>query len=262
MNGPLQGLQILNTRAEHQASSLTQKLENYGGTVIEVPLISMERTRSIQPVYEAIHSLHNYHWIVFTSANSVIFFFDTLRELGLGKSTLEHLKIAAVGSKTKKVIEEKGFSIQLVPEIFDGEHLSASLLKVLKENERVLFPRSHLSRDILTKELKKANIEIDNPIVYETQLNFSKKDQLNDLLEKEQIDLIIFTSPSTVQSFFQQVEKRILEKSVQKLQFAVIGSITAKALRDAGIDKMIEPEEYTIEGLVHEIVVRQVGKRK
>lgn len=257
MNQPLRGLRIVNTRASHQALPLTKKLEKYGGTVLEFPLISMEKPKDLSYMVKALHRLHQYHWLVFTSANSVRFFFEMLNELGYDQSHMSHLKLAAVGMKTKIAVEAKGLTIDLVPDTFDGEHLAQTLLKVIGKNEKVLFPKSHLSRDVLTDELIKANIEIDNPVIYETVFNTSHKLALNKLIRKGELDLVIFTSPSTVQSFFQQVNKQHLqEKEIHMPRFAVIGAITAQALKGEGIEDMIEPTVYTIEALVEEIINR------
>ncbi|MGB9809800.1 MAG: uroporphyrinogen-III synthase, partial [Caldanaerobacter sp.] len=44
-------------------------------------------------------------------------------------SFLKKARIAAIGPVTKKVIEEKGFTVDLIPEIFTSEKLVESIIK-------------------------------------------------------------------------------------------------------------------------------------
>ncbi|MDG5786889.1 uroporphyrinogen-III synthase [Evansella sp. AB-P1] len=263
MNLPLRHCRILNTRAVHQAASLTNKLQSYGGIVEEVPLISMRKPTDMKPILTAIHDLNTYKWIVFTSANTVQFFFDLLENENISPDEFTSLKVAAVGTKTKEKLIEKGFHPDVVPRIFDGEHLANEIILSINKEQRtqmeqgslrVLIPRSQLSRDVLPEKLKAANIDVDTPVAYETSFNLSNKSKLNELLIQDQLDLITFTSPSTVHSFFKQVKPEVVQTKLSSIHFAVIGGVTAEALKGYGIKEYIVPKSYTIENLISEIV--------
>ncbi|ADU31370.1 uroporphyrinogen-III synthase [Evansella cellulosilytica] len=253
MTSPLQGYTLLNTRAIHQAAPLTKYLEKHGGNVVEIPLISMKKT-SDPKIKEAIKMIHTYDYIVFTSTNSISFFLEILKEQGLSKREICNMKFAVVGKSTLRSLNKEGFDADIIPPIFDAEHLASALKTELSAGEKVLYPKSDLARDVLTRELHKVGIQIDDPSVYETVFRIDDKAKLNELIKKNLIHIIIFTSPSTVHSFFSQVDKEVVMNNVDKLHFAVIGSVTSRALKDEGIEEMIIPKEFTTEALVHAIM--------
>ncbi|MBU9710983.1 uroporphyrinogen-III synthase [Evansella tamaricis] len=254
----LHGRHILNTRAKHQASELTECLQRHGGIVLEIPLISIEKPVDCTPVYRVIQQLGRYDWIVFTSANSVHFFMEFLTNEGKRVEELQRKKIAVVGNKTLKYLQKKGITPQVVPSTFSGEYLTEELLKNIKLGERILFPRSSLSSNYLVHTLQQKDMEVDAPIVYETAMNTSIKKELHDTLLTEKIDIITFTSPSTVRSFFMQIDQSLIENNrLDSILFAVIGTVTAKELKEYGVKEMIIPKQFTIEGLVEELLEKQ-----
>ena len=84
-----------------------------------------------------------------------------------------------------------------------------------------------------------------------------------DLLAKEEIDIITFTSSSTVRNFMQWLTSseeqgnhsstRLMTANSQ-LKIASIGPITSQTARELGLTVHIEALEFTIEGLVEAIV--------
>ncbi|MFA6471349.1 MAG: uroporphyrinogen-III synthase, partial [Candidatus Latescibacterota bacterium] len=65
------------------------------------------------------------------------------------------------------------------------------------------------------------------------------------------LDMITFTSSSTVNGFFSQVTPEDIGKNIR---IASIGPQTTKALSQYGITSVIEAEEYTTEGLAKAIL--------
>ncbi|UTR11272.1 uroporphyrinogen-III synthase [Evansella sp. LMS18] len=256
----LEGCRLLNTRPAHQASSLTEKLEEHGASVTELPLIKVKRVSSAGTLERIRNSLVSFHWIVLTSANSVDFFFEFVSESEGGVSSLHGKRFAVVGEKTHNRLRQRGFEAEVVPEVYEAEYLAEELKKVIRTDEKVLFPRSSLSRDILIRLLKRENIHIEAPVLYETVAETGHRNELNRLLEQKSIDIIIFTSPSAVYSFFRQISYENRSEGLQNVLFAVIGTVTAKALQDSGFSNLIVPDVFTVEGLV-EAIKESAGKR-
>lgn len=251
---PLKGLTILNTRAQHQAGPLTKALKNNGATVIEIPLIKLQYPDDTTDLDEAISRLQLYDWIVFTSVNSVRFFMAYLEKKSLSLQIIQQLKIAAVGEKTARNIEKQGYAVRTFPSVYDADHLAEQLVKYVKKHERILYPKSRLSREVLPKVLRENGFQIDDPILYETIFSEDNKETLNELIKKRKIDMITFTSPSTVHSFFRQLYVNLTKEVKSSISFAVIGPVTGDALATYGVKEMVVPKVYTIEGLVDEIV--------
>jgi len=87
--------------------------------------------------------------------------------------------------------------------------------------------------------------------IYETKICEESKEKLKEIL-KEGVDLITFTSSSTVKNFFKLIENAEKEQ-LKNIIFVSIGPITSSTLKEFGFEPHIEAEEYTIEGLVRAI---------
>ena len=79
----------------------------------------------------------------------------------------------------------------------------------------------------------------------------TNKDDIKDLLKNNQIDMVTFTSSSTVENLLKLIdgEKTLLNN----VKTAVIGPITAKTCKNNGLKVDIEADVYTIDGLVNKI---------
>jgi len=76
---------------------------------------------------------------------------------------------------------------------------------------------------------------------------------LNQLLLEREIDVITFTSSSTINHFVQLLKKEDLNTLLKNIAIACIGPITAKTAKKWGMRVQIQPKEYTIPGLTREI---------
>jgi uroporphyrinogen-III synthase len=80
------------------------------------------------------------------------------------------------------------------------------------------------------------------------------QDQLSTLFKDSAIDMITFTSPSTVDNFLALLEGRSIFKEILKAKVACIGPITAQRADEKGLKVDIVPDEYTVGALIRAIV--------
>ena len=73
------------------------------------------------------------------------------------------------------------------------------------------------------------------------------------LLTEGKIDVITFTSSSTVNHFADLLKKEDLKKLLKGISIACIGPVTAKTARERGLKVRIQPKQYTIPGLTRAI---------
>src|SRR5437899_7764095 len=73
---PLFGQRIVVTRTRDQAGKLAAKLAELGAEVLEVPTIKIEPPSRREGVVDAMLELNSYDWLVFTSPNGVMQFFE------------------------------------------------------------------------------------------------------------------------------------------------------------------------------------------
>jgi len=245
---PLFGLKILVTRTRHQASKLVEKLEELGAYCYEIPTIKINPLlKKEDPIFE---KLSEYHWIIFTSANGVEIFLNTLWQSGKDIRIFSCLKIAVIGSATEEALKKFYLKADLLPvKKFTQEGLAEVFSGMDLKGKKILIARAKEAREVLPSILKELGAEVDILPVYETLVPEESREELNKALENG-VNLITFTSSSTVKNFFKLLEKKEL---LENVYLASIGPVTSKTLREHGFNPHIEAKEYTIEGLVSAI---------
>jgi uroporphyrinogen III methyltransferase/synthase len=255
----LSGKRIVTTRARKQANELTHRLSALGAEVIEFPTIAIEPPREYAPMDRAIKQLDSYRWLFFTSVNSVDFFFNRLRQLGKNSHALEHLKVVAIGPQTAGRLESEGVHGALVPAKYQAEGILEELDPSQVRGCRILLPRAAKARQVLPETLGRWGAFVDVVEAYQTVLPQQFKPSLNELFEQNRIDLILFTSSSTVVNFAQLVETQDLAGQLHGVAVGCIGPITAQTAIDHGLSVQIVSAEFTIPGLVDAIVRHYVS---
>ncbi len=254
---PLFGKRIVVTRTREQASELMAGLEEHGAHCREYSTIKIEPMDSYEALDDDLERLHEYHWILFTSLHGVRYFFDRLYENGLDARSLNGPSIAAVGKATADLLLEYGIRADLLPSTFTGEGLAEALLDQGVEGRSILIPRAEKAREILPETLRGAGAQVTVTPVYKNIAPEGKREQLRDELESGKVDMVTFTSSSTVRNFLAMVgaeDAAELKRLMHNVVIAAIGPITSKTVTDNGLQVDIQPENYTIPDLVQKIV--------
>ena len=235
------GKRILVTRARAQASKLSSALKNLGAAVIECPTIKIvPPSDNFAAADVAIKNLRGFDWIIFTSANGVEKFFERLKAHGLDARALN--KVAAIGAATAEKLLNFGIIADVVPKDFVAESLAESL-KNFVDGKKILLARAEVARDVLPNALKTFGAEVTIVPIYKTISDAPAQ------IDFDSIDLITFTSSSTVENFVAAYSVVPLKK----IPSAAIGTITAQTLKNHGVTPAIIAKEFTIDGLIEAI---------
>jgi uroporphyrinogen III methyltransferase/synthase len=258
---PLFSKKVVVTRTRDQASELVNLLENYGAECIEYPTISLEKVDSYEILDRALVEIDSFHWVLFTSINAVDYFFNRLFEQGKDVRDLKGPKVAAVGRVTAEALAGRGIKADLLPDEFTGDGLAETLISEGVTGLQILIPRALKAREILPERLSDAGAEVTVAPVYQNVLPKSSsgeqlKDDLCQALEEKSVDMLTFTSSSTVKNFVTLLDLNLdeLQKLMSGVAIATIGPITAKTAENYGLKPDVQPAEYTIPGLVESIV--------
>ncbi|WP_462323487.1 uroporphyrinogen-III C-methyltransferase [Desulfoplanes sp.] len=247
---PLLGKGVVVTRARKQASGLVAMLGDLGACCFEFPTITIKPLDDYTRVQASIAGLDAYDWLLFTSVNGVVHFWNQLRHAGLDARAMGGKKIAAIGPATAKELGARGIFPDFVPEKYVAESVVHGLLGLGIEGKKVLVPRAKKAREVLPEGLRGSGCTVDVLPVYETVLAEDGKKDVLAGLENGEIHCLTFTSSSTVENFFSLVEPDVVQGYVDTgLTIAVIGPITAKTLATYGFTATIQPEEYTVPAL-------------
>ncbi|MBV9494706.1 MAG: uroporphyrinogen-III synthase, partial [Acidobacteria bacterium] len=244
---PLFGRRIVVTRAREQASDLKRLLEESGAQVVQFPTIEIAAPESWESLDRVLDALPDYQWLIFTSTNGVRSFFERLYERGRDARSLSGAKIAAVGDSTANDLRTRGILPDLVPERF----LSTALLPLLAQDQhgiRTAVIRAAEGRDELIDELRKRGGDVDLAVAYRTVPVTADAGELHDL------DVITFTSASTVDNFFAAFQGETNAKLVS------MGPTTSAALNKHGKEPDAEAAQATVQSL-HDAVLNALPRR-
>jgi len=143
----------------------------------------------------------------------------------------------------------------LVPHQYCAEALVKSLGNGELEGRRILLARAKKARDLLPRELRKLGAVVDVVEVYQTVIPPMSKREIKRVFKGDRVDLITFTSSSTVNHFLHMYEERAgLKLPLAGVTIAAIGPVTASTLQGRGIPPHIIPNSYTIPALTEAIV--------
>ena len=241
---------ILVTRAQVQNDSFMQDLTLAGFEPVNFPVLDIRLIQDNPELVEALTSLSHYDLVIYTSLNGVEAFWYHLNKLKL-KTIPENVRVAAVGSKTAEALRSFGVTPHFVP----GEFISDAFLPGLGDlkGRRVLLPRSDIALPSLPEAIKNAGGIVNEIVVYCTLPARVSENQLADL--RSGVDLVTFTSPSTVHNFTHILKNNDLDPFhlPGSPEFACIGPTTRKAALEAGFHVSIIAQEHTTRGLIDAI---------
>jgi len=264
-NRPLFGKRVLITRTRNQAGELVARLEEAGASCLEFATIVLEPPESFAALDRELTRLGQYQWLVFTSINAVKFFFRRLFDLGMDVRTLKGPKIAVVGKTTAQELLSYGIKADLVPEKFTAEGLIETLLAKGVENSKVLIPRALKAREILPDSLRAAGAEVVVAPVYRNVRPDSQRDALRRVFVEKKVDIVTFTSSSTVTNFLAMLDAGSaaeLNSMMDGVLVAAIGPITAATAQKNGLTVHVQPEIFTIPEMVNSIIASNALKNE
>ncbi|WP_349408047.1 uroporphyrinogen-III synthase [Pseudalkalibacillus sp. SCS-8] len=247
---PFSGQTILITRSELQALPFVRVIESKGGEAVVIPLLSFQPPQEPGEIRKALHQMEQYDWVVFTSQNTVRYVLNHMKEENLPLSRLNRCKVGAIGKKTMNLLEDQGVQVDFQPSQFVAEQFVKEFVQQTEKGDRILLPQGNLARSTIEERLSEAGRRVTSIIAYETVANEAEKTRLNTVIQEKMVNIVTFTSSSSVRFFFELLEEEI---PLDGIRTACIGPITANTLEEYGHTADIIAQEYTIDGLVHSI---------
>jgi len=249
---PLFGRGVVITRPEAQTEEFLDLLHAEGARTYLFPTIKIAPPENFSDLDQAVGNVNAYHWLIFTSANAVRFFFQRLQESAKDLRNLKGIRICAIGPTTAREVERHGIAVDLVPDVFTSEGILDALKQQDMAGKSVLIPRAEKARDVLPQGLVQAGARVDCVTAYRTVPSGRKKSELDGLIKDGLVDVITFTSPSTVENYIKIMGGNYPLPPTVKI--ACIGPVTAQATRQAGLNVDILQERYTVPALVERLV--------
>lgn len=250
---PLFGKKVLITRPAEAAgqSRLLDLLEDSGASCLETPAIEIKPLENYTMLDCAITQINDFHWVIFTSQNAVKFFKQRLDYRNKDVRILKGIKIATIGQMTQAALENLGLKADLLPFKFCQEGLIESFKKINVKGRNILIVRAKAARNVLPHGLRRMGAKVRIAPAYKT-VRPQTADRRPQILKD--VDLITFTSASSVKNFFKVFSKTAFRKLKRRPLIATIGPITSQEVRKFGLKVAVEAKSYTFEGLAEAIV--------
>lgn len=232
------GKKILVTRDKNQAGEFSNKIEKMGGVAVELPFIEIESVLS----KVTSEDLKKYSALLFNSPNGVREFMKKIDDI----RSLAHLKIGAVGSKTKELLEEYKIKADFMPEEYMVSKLAELSLEYTKPGEKILIITSDISPCDTDKFNSMYDREFHKIVAYNTKKIIREKDEVCTTLNK--VEVVTFLSSSTVDAFYASIDGDL--ECVKNIKFASIGPVTSETMKKYGFSVDYEAKVYDINGIL------------
>jgi uroporphyrinogen-III synthase len=242
-------MKVLITRPRAQADDFAEKMRYAGFEPIFFPVIEIQPIGNNVALERALEKLNCYEWVVFTSVNAVDVVFNEHSVFFLKENA--GVRFAAIGPKTAEALRKYSIEPDFVPEEYVAEAILPGLGDL--QGKWVLLPRAEIARQVLPEAIANAGGIAHEIIVYQTLPAQVDEDGLSAL--KTGVDVITFTSASTVENFWAVTRQHNLDplNLPNNPLVACIGPITEQAAKEAGFQNLVVAKEYTTDGLIEAI---------
>ena len=246
----LHGRRVVITRAAEQSGPLAAALREAGAEPLLMPLVAFAPPENLAALDEALRATQ-FQWVFLTSQNAVRAVFERAQQLGLSAESLwPGARIGAVGPATSEAAEAAGFHVTYVANKHQGTALANELGERLR-GMTVLLPRSDRAGQDLVDVLDELGATPVEVVAYKTVAPPSSSDAASPAaLLPGSPDAILFFSPSAVNQLAASLGAAEFEALSQRAAFVAIGPVTQKALKSAGISRIVLARETSIEGVL------------
>ena len=255
---PLDQRNIIITRSKDGIIDIKKIFTSQGANIYEFPAISIGDPDDLNPLDEALNQINDFHWIIFSSGNGIKFVDKRLRYFNSSlKECSTKLKIAVVGEKTAKTLDDFGIKADFIPPEFVAESLIDNF-PISGYGLRVFLPRVQTGgRDIIADQFRKAGSRVFEVAAYETRCPDSIPEDTIDIIFNRKVDAIIFSSGKTVSNSAVLLEKTLGEewlKYLDQTKLLTIGPQTTKICKKIFGRVDSQAKKYTFEGLLDEAI--------
>ncbi len=251
---PLDQRNIIITRSKEGILDIKKIFTSMGANVYDFPAIMIGDPDDLNPLDEALNQINDFHWIIFSSSNGIKFVDKRLRYFNSSlKECSKKTKIAVVGEKTAKTLDDFGIKADFIPPEYVAESLIDNF-PISGYGLRVFLPRVQTGgRDLIANEFRKAGSRVFEVAAYETRCpNSIPKDTIN-VLSNRKVDAFIFSSGKTVSNSALLLEKAFGKewlKYLDQTRLLTIGPQTTKICKKIFGRVDSQAQKYTFEGLL------------
>ena len=245
---------VLNTRSMEQQDALSLPFEAAGFSVAPFPSISVKLVLGGNAWGTAVPHLYDktLSWIVFTSAHAVASLAANIKKMQEESSICIDgtplPSIACIGATTADAVREYlGVDPVYVSQTATGAYLAAHL--PLSDYDRILLPQSNIARPETAQILSQRRAVVIEIVAYKTVIGRGGV-EAHRMISHGEIDLLSFTSPSTVTGFMARLaQEGLTVKDIRHIPAVCIGPTTFEAALKFNLNLIPHSAEHTVLGM-------------
>ena len=259
----IEGKTIAITRSKDDSQEFIDLITREKGNVLPLPTIELVgKGEKIVDEFLSALAEGDPDYSVFMSSKAVSLLFETAKKAG----KFEELQLAvantivlAVGPRTKDALEKENVKVACMPQRYSSVGIGEVFTKLNAVGKKVIVPRSGASTPFLKELLEKIGLDVTELYLYDvcTFRDTSQWNEFRQLFSQNKVDGIIFTSVSSVQAFFEIMQKdhdqNKLVGMLQKTIVISIGPFTADELKKLNVENVVA-DVHTIPGSFDAIV--------
>jgi uroporphyrinogen III methyltransferase/synthase len=235
----LSGKRIVITRSAAQSEAIARELTARGAVPVVLPLVSFAEPEDFAPLDAAISEIQRFDWMILTSAQAVRSVAKRCEDLKRSLVRSESkLRIGCVGPVSAEAARQAGLPVEYVAEMHTGAALAEELGNRL-QGAKVFLPRSDRANPDLPLALRRHGAEVTEVIAYRTLRPTPVEERSLRQIADGTADAVLFFSPSAVQHFAELSGGEQLRALQDKLAITAVGPVTANALREAGVQRIV-----------------------
>ncbi|PSL42957.1 uroporphyrinogen-III synthase [Salsuginibacillus halophilus] len=239
--------------AERRSEEINTILHKKGATTVHYPLqgkLSTHEDALIKDVETLI--FERFDLAVFTTGIGGRTLTKAAKDCGYEETFIQALAktpIASRGYKTRHWLTEIGIEPLLTDE--DGTMEDLIDKTCTTRPGRTFLQLYNQDDTTITQQLEKTSTEVytSQPYTYEPPEE-AVVTALADVLRKRQVDAVMFTSKKQVENLLAEDESAVVSACNDNVTAAAVGTVTAQALFDAGIQTVIQPPSQKMGAMV------------
>lgn len=200
-------------------------------------------------------------WLVLTTGMGLDALVERADQLGVRQAFMERMhaaKIAARGYKTFAALKRLGFA----PDAVDEDGTVSGLIRALAgydfAGRRVVMQLHGVLMPAFVRHLENRGAAVRQLLPYK---HIPPERRVTELLCEEisgsQVDAVCFTTEVQVRYFFAYAEEHGHERTIAAFRHRVVavavGKVTAGALKEAGIERLVMPESERMGAMIVEL---------
>ena len=255
---PLRNKNIILTTSKDNISEVAKLFKQKGSSIYELPALVIQYPDNLDPLDEALLEINNFHWVIFSSSNGIKFLDKRLRDKGTSlKQFSKKIKIAVVGEKTSKTLNDFGIDANYTPPEFIAESLIENF-PISGYGLSIFLPRVQTGgRSLIAEEFRNSGARVIEVPAYESKCPDKIPEKTLKAIKEKIIDAIIFSSGKTVKNTAYLLEKHFGKNwlsLIDEVKLFSIGPQTSVVCKEifGRVDK--EASKYTFEGLLSVVI--------